>query len=119
MKRAREMTHTRSVTAWALIRADKEAMDRESGYSGHAGSVVANYSDGGTVTVDVLVWSGPLAEMPATTGRAGGYGYCKFSAAFSDALNRAGIEHKDLAGRGSSAVRQWLNDNGYGVAQVL
>ena len=38
-------------------------------------------------------------------GKAGGYGYCKFSASFNEALTSAGIKTIECSGRGMSVVR--------------
>lgn len=77
MKSAFEMKFVKGCKAVALIHNGE-----------YAGRIVANYSDGGGVTATVGIWKGPLAEMPSTTGTAGGYGYDKFSAAILDALHR-------------------------------
>lgn len=93
-------------TAWALLFDGK-----------HAGKVVAK--GGPTNVCTVSVWAGPGKDWPRATGHATGYGYCKFSAAFDDALNRAGIKCPDLNGRGAGAVRCWLESLGYTVIEVL
>ena len=54
------------------------------------------------------IWT--FAE-PWTSGRgqAGGYGYCKTSAAVGDAIRSSGIElDSDINGRGESAIRDAL-----------
>lgn len=45
-------------------------------------------------------------------GKAGGYGYCKYSASFADALNSAGISiiKDEIHGAGMSAVEQAMRD---------
>jgi hypothetical protein len=127
MKSAYGCTHVKSVTAWALFHDGK-----------HAGNVVANYSDnpnGSNVTCTVNFFSGPLAFLPSTTGKAGGGGYCKFSAAFDDAITRAvksghadtpddtanlrALKVPELHGRGAATCRQWLESVGYVVASVI
>lgn len=109
--------HVRSVKAWALMFDGK-----------FHGRIVANYSDnpeGSVVTVGVSVWSGPLnnAEGGPLLGKAGGYGYCKFSAAFDSAV-RKHCKNKEiaippLAGAGESSVRSFLESLGYQVLQVI
>ena len=53
------------------------------------------------------------------TGKAGGGGYCKLSAAFADALYRQGVEHGDISGVGESAMQDWLEAEGYQVIRVI
>lgn len=104
--------HVKSVSAYVLA------------YNGEmAGKIVANWSDnpaGSVCTASVYVYRGPLAELPATTGRAGGYGYCKFSAAVADALSRVLVDYpQDMHGRGESAVEDWFRQYGYVVYRVI
>ena len=127
MKSAYDRSHVKSVTAWALFHDGK-----------HAGNVVANYSDnpnGSVAVCTVNLFSGPLAFIPSATGQAGGGGYCKFSAAFDDAISRAvksgkgdtdddtaklrALKVPELHGRGASACRAWLESCGYVVASVI
>lgn len=117
---ANECKHAASVRAWALI------------WKGQpAGAIVANFSDnpGGAVcTVTIRVYSGPLKELPIVTGRAGGYGYDKFSAA-ADAALRSGMTNADewmkshgveyLHGGGDSVLESLLTSAGYVVAKAL
>jgi len=108
--------HVRSVKAWAIT------------FGGEfAGRVVANYSDnpmGAVVTVGVAVWLGPLKHTDGPMlGKAGGYGYCKFSAAFDAAIRKpaeaSGVFFSSLSGRGESEVRSFLEDLGYKVMEVI
>lgn len=114
-----DCSHVKSVHAWALVHPDSD-MGGQS-----AGRIVANFSDnpnGAVCTATVHVWRGPLKELPATTGTAGGYGYDKFSAAVSDALTRGGFDDvsaRDMHGRGDGAIRQWFEAKGYTVIPVI
>lgn len=104
--------HVKSVTAWAIL------------HNGEmAGRIVANWSDnpaGSVCTATVHIWGGPLEYLPAMSGKAGGYGYCKFSAAVYDALNRAAdVGQISMSGAGESAVSRWLESFGYTTARVI
>ncbi len=101
-----------------------------------AGKIVAAHP-GSVCVVTVCIHTGPLASMPSTTGRAGGGGYDKHSAAFASAcraaIDRVGdVSHPtpdnhsvilrtmpDLHGLGWSACREWLGSIGYQVIDVL
>ncbi len=110
MKSAYDMPHVKSVKAWAVM------------FSGEmAGRIVANYSDnpnGSVCTATVGFWNGPLKDTVASTGRAGGYGYDKFSAAVSSALNKIGVKN-DVDGRGDSSVKSLIEKIGYSVIEVI
>lgn len=86
-----------------------------------AGRVITAWpSDGaGRVRLSIQAWRGPWSNSPPMRGQAGGYGYDKESAAFDDALARAGVEHPDLGGRGMNVVREWMISQGYQMEQVL
>ena len=109
MKSAYEMKHTQSVTAIALF------------YEGdYAGKIVANWSDnpaGSVCTATMGVWKGPLSYMSGT-GKAGGGGYDKLSAAIADALMRAGLHDQCPVGSGAGNQRQKLEELGYMYAEV-
>jgi hypothetical protein len=80
MKSAMEMKHPKGTTVFVLLDDKKE----------YAGRIVANYSDNpsGTVcTATVQIFS-----KGTETGRAGGYGYDKLSAAIYQALKKLNIE---------------------------
>lgn len=81
MVTAFDLKHVKGVRAVALL------------WEGQpAGRIVANYSDnpmGSVCTATVHIWTGPLGGMPGSTGRAGGCGYDKFSAAVMDAFGIA------------------------------
>jgi hypothetical protein len=84
MRSAFDMKHVKSVTAWALLYQGKEA-----------GKIVANWSDnryGSVCTATVVIHDGPLNPPDGYgyrgTGAAGGGGYCKFSTAVSQAVNK-------------------------------
>ena len=110
MKSAFEMNNVKSVRAWAVT------------FNGEmSGRIVANYSDnpnGSVCTATVGFWGGPLKDTNASTGRAGGYGYDKFSAAVSSALNKIGVKN-DVDGRGASSVKALLENLGYSVLEVI
>lgn len=86
-----------------------------------AGRVIVAYPDdgAGVVKLQMGAWAGPWKGLNALRGQAGGYGYDKTSAAFSDALHRAGVDAPDLSGRGMSSVGAWLESIGYQMHQVL
>jgi len=110
MKSAFEMPHVKSVKAWAVT------------FNGEmAGRIVANYSDnpnGSVCTATVGFWDGPFKNTSAATGRAGGYGYDKFSAAVSYALKKISVKN-DVDGRGDSSVKSLLENLGYSVIEVI
>ncbi len=126
--------HVKSVRAWALLHTDAPLASYGPSERPHtAGKVVADYSDcrtGSVCTVTVCVWAGPLDTMRAAVeakrktfegmnGRAGGYGYCKFSAAFHDAVKKVDPEIKGVSSAGDTAVRAYLEGLGYTVIEVL
>ena len=89
-----------------------------------AGRIITTYpADGaGTVKCMVSIWDGPLKTEEPMRGTAGGYGYCKTSAAFADALHRAEMgltDANNLSGRGMGAVRTWIEAHGYTFCEVL
>lgn len=58
-------------------------------------------------TVYASIWT--YEPWVSGKGSAGGYGYCKKSAAVGDAIRSAGIElDQDINGRGESAIRDAL-----------
>ena len=100
------------VRVWALLDESREM----------AGRIIWAYpNDGaGIVKCQVNAWTGLFGTKAAMRGNAGGFGYDKTSAAFADALHRAGIKtEKDLSGRGDSAVREYLESRGYMVIEAL
>lgn len=126
MKHIFDLSHVKSVKAWALLRGCEPA-----------GRVIANYSDnpaGSVCTVAVHFWDKaekeaglvpvdagkPIEKWVKPQGQAGGYGYDKFSAAFADALRRKyGLEGLKMSGAGESVVRSWLEEKGFQVVEVL
>lgn len=104
--------HVRSVNAWALVHDGN-----------HAGKVVANWSDnpaGSVCTVCVIIWIGTLCDKGErfdAKGKAGGGGYCKFSAAFESAMRDQGC--KGVHGAGEREVEKWLESKGYEVFRVI
>lgn len=119
MKNIFDFSHVKGVRAWALMHKGKQA-----------GKIVANFSDnpaGSVCTAQVIFWTGPLANNgpisdlkgPAL-GKAGGYGYDKFSTAVEQSLIKQGINPKvSMGGSGDSAVRTFLEKNGYTVLEVI
>ncbi len=63
-------------------------------------------------TVHCALWVGYVEGIGSTRygfGRAGGYGYCKASAALQDAIDKAGIALSErIDGRGEDAMRRAL-----------
>ncbi len=58
------------------------------------------------VTLPEADWG---SDYACAAGQAGGHGYCKQSAAYEDALNKAGIKTSDpISGRGMSVVEESL-----------
>ena len=119
MKSAFDFNHVKSVKAWALT------------FKGEmAGRIVANYSDnpaGSVCVASAGFWGGPFKDKEHSTGRAGGYGYDKFSAAVSEALHKIGVVN-ELDGRwlksnalfiGDSSVKNFLEAKGYKVLEVI
>ena len=110
MRSAFDLNHVKSVKAWALT------------FKGEmAGRIVANYSDnpaGSVCVASAGFWGGPFKDKEHSTGRAGGYGYDKFSAAVSEALHKIGVVN-ELDGRGDSSVKNFLESKGYKVLEVI
>ena len=109
-----DLSHVRSVSAWALWFDGKPA-----------GKIVANWSDnpaGSVCTATVAIWDGPCKELEKTTASAGGYGYDKLSACLASILNPIfqstpnGFKYLD---GGSSQVHGWLESVGYSVLEVI
>lgn len=116
MKNIFDFKHVKGVKAWVLVHKGEMA-----------GRIVANYSDnpcGSVCTAQVMFLKGPLHkdEIPKSIplGRAGGYGYDKFSAAVGKSLRLQGIEPKEeISGRGDSSVKGFLEKNGYLVFEAI
>lgn len=116
MKSAFECKFVKHVTAWALLFNGEEA-----------GKVVANHSDnpnGSVCTLDLIVHLGPLKSDERQTGQAAGYGYDKFSGAFSDALGKLFKLQQlpnptNLSAVGKNACQTYLEGLGYQVIEVI
>jgi hypothetical protein len=110
MKDARDMKGPKNTTAWALLK------------NGHlAGRFVANWSDNpnGTVcTVWFALYSFDNNPTIIGTGRAGGYGYDKLSAATYQALKAAGITPQ-VVRPANGLTRKEFEAMGYEVAEVI
>ncbi len=52
-------------------------------------------------------------------GTAGGYGYDKQSASFSDCLQKWNIEHTGISGVGDNACQSFLENNGFIVIRGI
>lgn len=60
-------------------------------------------------TVYASIWVNITDHQTSGTGKAGGYGYHKPSAAIADAIRYAGFElDEDISGRGDSAIEESL-----------
>jgi hypothetical protein len=60
-------------------------------------------------TMYASIWIYDEKHHTSGSGKAGGYGYHKQSAAISDAIESAGIElNEDISGRGDSAIKEAL-----------
>ena len=129
MKSAFECKHVSRTDAWALL------------YKGfYVGRIVANYSEnpnGSVCTGTIGTWLGRDAKKKrdiqpplyiggeSRTGRAGGYGYDKFSAAFDAALRAKqgngqvlDAQAASLNACGHMAVRSYLEKKGFVVLEV-
>ena len=114
--RVYDMKHVKSVSAYALLYKGK-----------YAGRIVANWSDnpnGSVCTAVVMIHDGPFRDMPVTTGKAGGGGYDKLSAAVHEAICKtvnkdSGLDIPDLGGAGMSAVGEWLSKHGYVMQYII
>lgn len=127
MKNIFDFPHVKSVRAWALMLKGEMA-----------GKIVANFSDnpnGSVCAAQVIIWTGPLSSKeirPVALGKAGGYGYDKFSAAVSDSLQKLGLGYDSLkdkvkdqkeiygmSGAGDSSVKAFFSKNGYTIVEVI
>ena len=60
-------------------------------------------------TIYASIWVHSTDHQTSGTGKAGGYGYHKASAAIAEAIKSAGIElDEDISGRGDSAIEESL-----------
>jgi len=113
MKSAQQLKHVRSVSAYCLYYAGK-----------FAGSIVSNWSDnpcGSVCTTTIRLWAGPLKVGQICTGRAGGGGYCKFSASVDDAIRRGGmlLPIENIHGAGEQAVESYFESHDYEISRIL
>jgi len=114
--RVYDLKHVKSVSAYILLYKGK-----------YAGRIVANWSDnpcGSVCTAGVYIFDGPFESMPTTTGKAGGGGYDKLSAAVRNALGKivnedSGLVLPDFGGAGMSAVSEWFGKHGYDMHSVI
>ena len=71
-------------------------------------------------TVYASIWVHSTDHQTSGTGKAGGYGYHKASAAIAEAIKSAGIElDKDIAGAGESAIEQALGAIAYALGYYV
>ena len=99
------------VRAWAIIFDGTEA-----------GKIVWAYPiyGAGIVKCQANVYSGPLNVEHVLRGTASGYDYCKTSASFVDALDRADITpNRSLHGAGVGETRRYLESLGYMVIEAV
>jgi hypothetical protein len=104
MRNPLKMNGPKSTTAYALIK------DNE-----YAGFIVANWSNNpnGSVCTALVQIDGKSG-----IGKAGGYGYCKLSAAVYDALKSMNIEPQ-VVKPGNGRHEQEFEDMGYTVLLVV
>lgn len=111
-----DMKHVKSVSATVILIDGRVA-----------GRIVANWSDnpaGSVCTAVVMVWAGPLRDMPVCTGKAGGCGYDKLSAAICLAIRNVLVSIDDYTmpvfdGAGMSSVHAWFKGLGYEMYDVI
>ena len=136
MKTVFDLAHVKSVSFVVLAH---PASKREGQF---AGRIVANWSDnpaGSVCTAQVSIWEGPLACIPNTVAKAGGYGYEKLSHAIECAIigakrgkalgsssvtpeNQRALVKLDVphfGGAGFGEVRKWLESHGYVVVDAI
>jgi len=104
-----DLSHVKSVKAAAILKDGKQV-----------GRVVANFSDnpaGSVCTCTVVLWDGNR-ERTSSTGRAGGYGYDKYSSAAYQAMRELGLNLDGFSG-GDGRTRQAFEANGYEYMEVL
>ena len=71
-------------------------------------------------TIYASLWVCDAEHRTSGTGKAGGYGYHKESAAIAEAIRSAGIElDKDIAGAGESAIEQALGAIAYALGYYV
>ena len=122
MKPAFDLKHTKMVSTIALLRGGK-----------YCGRIVANYSDnpnGSVCTATVQLFD---PHFLSGTGKAGGYGYDKMSAAVRNALSNMQLDdgsmqnlttdidvtHPGVWGTGGKNVREAFEKAGYTYLEVL
>ena len=70
-------------------------------------------------TVLCTIWVSGRTVCGSGSGRAGGYGYCKISAAFSDACDKLGIDiNRPISGCGREPVRRAIDAIAEAVLRV-
>lgn len=115
MKSTLDLNHVKGVSAVALLKDGKVV-----------GKIIANYSDnpnGSVCQATVWLWDrlddGSVARRSHGTGRAGGYGYDKFSAAVYDALTEIFGSYPDGVSGGDGRTREVFERLGYVYAEIL
>ena len=73
MKHVTDTKAGQAISAWVVLSPDNRLVAR----------IQAHYSDGGTCTVNLWNWGSDESEPCYQEGKAGGYGYDKFTAAIS------------------------------------
>jgi len=106
MKTAFEMTHANRTSVYVLLNDKKE----------YAGRIVANWSNNPAGTVCTATVQ--IFDKGTATGRAGGYGYDKLSAAIYEALKKLNIEPLVLR-PGNGQTDKELESQGFTVIGAL
>lgn len=132
MKNIFDYAHVKSVTAYVLMDKKKEI----------AGKIIANFSDnpnGSVCTAQVIIHKLPKTIVPKVKrydseflkdktfdapfiGKAGGYGYDKFSSAVADAMRRNTTACPAITfdGVGEGGIRDWFKKEcGLDIHQIV
>lgn len=114
MKSTLDLAHVKGTSAVALLKDGKLA-----------GKIIANWSDnpaGSVCQATVWLWDRIEGDTPRRshgTGRAGGFGYDKFSAAVYDALAEIWGEYPTGVSGGDGQTRMVFECMGYTYAEIL
>jgi hypothetical protein len=101
----RNMDRKETVTRWTLIAFDDNQFKELATIRWYMG----RSSSASVVYCTIWVTGHVVTDGCSGSGHAGGGGYCKSSAAFEDALHKAGIKtDKGISGRGMTVVEDAL-----------